>query len=48
MTSIQPELWADRGAQAVAFSQAAFGATVLQPTPPSTRRSPQAPPPPRR
>jgi uncharacterized glyoxalase superfamily protein PhnB len=29
MTSIQPELWADRGAHAVAFFQAAFGATVL-------------------
>lgn len=29
MTSIQPELWVDRGAQAVAFYQAAFGATVL-------------------
>jgi PhnB protein len=29
LTSIQPELWVDRGAQAVAFYQAAFGATVL-------------------
>ena len=29
MTSIQPELWVDRGAQAVAFYQAAFGAAVL-------------------
>ena len=29
MTSIQPELWVDRGAQAVAFYQTAFGATVL-------------------
>jgi PhnB protein len=29
VTSIQPELWVDRGAQAVAFYQAAFGATVL-------------------
>jgi PhnB protein len=29
MTAIQPELWVDRGAQAVAFYQAAFGATVL-------------------
>jgi PhnB protein len=29
MTSIQPELWVDRGAHAVAFFQAAFGATVL-------------------
>jgi PhnB protein len=28
VTSIQPELWVDRGAQAVAFYQAAFGATV--------------------
>ncbi len=28
MTSIQPELWVDRAAQAVAFYQAAFGATV--------------------
>lgn len=28
-TSIQPELWVDRGAAAVAFYQAAFGATVL-------------------
>ena len=25
MTSIQPELWVDRAAQAVAFDQAAFG-----------------------
>ncbi len=29
VTSIQPELWVDRGAAAVAFYQAAFGATVL-------------------
>ena len=29
MTSIQPQLWVDRAAQAVAFYQAAFGATVL-------------------
>jgi PhnB protein len=29
MTSIQPELWVDRAATAVAFYQAAFGATVL-------------------
>jgi PhnB protein len=29
MTSIQPELWVDRAAQAVAFYQVAFGATVL-------------------
>jgi PhnB protein len=29
VTSIQPELWVDRGAEAVAFYQAAFGATVL-------------------
>ena len=29
MTSIQPELWVDRGASAVAFYQAAFGATVV-------------------
>jgi len=29
MTSIQPELWVDRAAQAAAFYQAAFGATVL-------------------
>jgi PhnB protein len=29
VTSIQPELWVDRGAQAVAFYQAALGATVL-------------------
>lgn len=28
MTSIQPELWVDRGAAAVAFYQAAFGAVV--------------------
>ena len=28
MTSIQPELWIDRAAAAVAFYQAAFGATV--------------------
>jgi PhnB protein len=29
LISIQPELWVDRGAEAVAFYQAAFGATVL-------------------
>ena len=29
MTGIQPELWVDRAAAAVAFYQAAFGATVL-------------------
>jgi PhnB protein len=29
MTSIQPELWVDRGGAAVRFYQAAFGATVL-------------------
>lgn len=29
MTSIQPELWVDRASEAVAFYQAAFGATVL-------------------
>jgi len=29
VTSIQPELWVDRGAEAVTFYQAAFGATVL-------------------
>ena len=29
MTSIQPELWVDRGASAVAFYRSAFGATVL-------------------
>jgi PhnB protein len=29
MTGIQPELWVDRAADAVAFYQAAFGATVL-------------------
>jgi PhnB protein len=29
VTSIQPELWVDRGAKAVAFYQTAFGATVL-------------------
>jgi PhnB protein len=29
VTSIQPELWVDRAAQAVAFYQAAFGAAVL-------------------
>jgi PhnB protein len=28
MTSIQPELWVDRAGAAVAFYQAAFGATV--------------------
>ena len=29
MTGIQPELWVDRAGAAVAFYQAAFGATVL-------------------
>ena len=29
MTRIQPELWVDRAAAAVAFYRAAFGATVL-------------------
>ena len=29
MTSIQPELWVDRAAAAVAFYKAAFGATVV-------------------
>ena len=29
MTGIQPELWIDRAAAAVAFYQAAFGARVL-------------------
>jgi PhnB protein len=29
MTTIQPELWVDRPREAVAFYQAAFGATVL-------------------
>lgn len=29
MTGIQPELWVDRGASAVEFYRAAFGATVL-------------------
>jgi PhnB protein len=29
MTSIQPELWVDRAGSAVAFYQAAFGATVM-------------------
>lgn len=29
MTSIQPQLWVDQGAAAVAFYQAAFGATIL-------------------
>jgi PhnB protein len=29
MTGIQPELWIDRAADAVAFYQQAFGATVL-------------------
>jgi len=29
VTSIQPELWVDRGAEAVTFYRAAFGATVL-------------------
>jgi uncharacterized glyoxalase superfamily protein PhnB len=28
MTGIQPELWIDRAADAVAFYQQAFGATV--------------------
>ncbi len=28
-TSVQPELWVDKGATAVAFYRAAFGATVL-------------------
>ena len=31
MTSIQPELWVERAAEAVAFYQAAFGAIVLHP-----------------
>jgi uncharacterized glyoxalase superfamily protein PhnB len=30
VTSIEPELWVDRGAEAVTFYQAAFGATVLR------------------
>jgi PhnB protein len=29
MTSIQPELWVDRPSEALAFYEAAFGATVL-------------------
>jgi uncharacterized glyoxalase superfamily protein PhnB len=29
MTSIQPELWGERPSDAVAFYEAAFGATVL-------------------
>jgi PhnB protein len=29
MTGMQPELWVDRAADAVAFYEAAFGATVL-------------------
>jgi PhnB protein len=29
MTSIQPELWVDRAGAAVAFYQAAFGATIM-------------------
>lgn len=29
MTSVQPELWVDRAGVAVAFYQAAFGATVM-------------------
>lgn len=29
MTSIQPELWVDSPSEAVAFYEAAFGATVL-------------------
>lgn len=29
MTGVQPQLWVDRGASAVAFYRAAFGATVL-------------------
>jgi PhnB protein len=29
VNSIQPELWVNHGAEAVAFYQAAFGATVL-------------------
>ena len=29
MTGLQPELWADRPGEAVAFYRAAFGATVL-------------------
>jgi len=29
VTSIQPALWVDRGAEAVTFYQAAFGAAVL-------------------
>ena len=29
MTDIQPELWADRPREAIAFYQAAFGATVV-------------------
>jgi hypothetical protein len=29
VTSIQPELWVDRGAAALAFNESAFGARVL-------------------
>jgi PhnB protein len=29
VTNIQPELWVDRAAEAIAFYEAAFGATVL-------------------
>jgi PhnB protein len=29
MTSIQPELWVETPAEAIAFYEAAFGATVL-------------------
>ena len=29
MTAIQPELWVDRGGDAVTFYESAFGATVL-------------------
>src|SRR6059036_382671 len=29
MTQIQPQLWVDRASEAVAFYEAAFGATVL-------------------
>jgi PhnB protein len=29
MTQVQPELWVDRAGEAVAFYEAAFGATVL-------------------
>jgi uncharacterized glyoxalase superfamily protein PhnB len=41
MTSIQPELWLDTPREALTFYEAAFGATVLQPstlvTPPGGR-----------